>query len=119
MTNLGAEYAPSQALITIVWFHRHAPPESNSSVTSIRVTALVRRQRSNRKLPITKNQRNRFWHIIYGANLWQTYRAIELVKQRNAGYIYITNDRFTNLYDTLPLYFTQELGKLPADCPAN
>lgn len=64
-------------------------------------------------------QSNRFWHIIYGTNLWQTYRAIELAKQRNAGYIYITNDRFANPYDTLPLYFTQILGKLPANCPAN
>ncbi len=68
---------------------------------------------------INNYQPNRFWHIIYGANIWQTYRAIELAKQRNAGYIYITNDRFTNPYDTLPLYLTQILAKLPADCPAN
>lgn len=64
-------------------------------------------------------QPNRFWHIVYGANLRQTYHAVELAKQRNVGYIYITNDQFANPYDTLPRYFTQILGKLPSNCPAN
>ena len=45
---------------------------------------------------------NRFWNIIYGANIGQTYRALDLAKQRNVGYVYITNDQFENPYDTLP-----------------
>lgn len=68
---------------------------------------------------VANYQPNRFWHIVYGLNLQQTYRAIELSKQRNAGYIYLTHDKFDNPYDTLPRYFTQILGKLPANCPAN
>lgn len=64
-------------------------------------------------------QPNRFWHVVYGANIRQTYEAVELAKQRNAGYVYITDDRFANPYDTLSRYLSKELGKLPANCPAN
>jgi hypothetical protein len=41
-------------------------------------------------------------------------RAITLSKQRNAGWVYVTNDVLPNPWDTLPAdpYWTKELDRI-------
>lgn len=60
---------------------------------------------------------NQFWHLVYGtptqANL---ENAVSLSKQRNAGYLYVTNDALPNPWDTLPTgaYWSDELAQTGA-----
>jgi hypothetical protein len=50
----------------------------------------------------------RFWHLIYDVpDVARMARAVELSKQRNAGYVYVTDDRLTadgrnHPWDTIP-----------------
>ena len=56
-----------------------------------------------------------FWHIIYGApNTSAVARAVQLSKQRGAGYVYVTADTLPNPYDTLPTggYWSSELAAI-------
>ncbi len=58
---------------------------------------------------------SRFWHLVYATPDSAAMRhAICLSKQRNAGYVYVTNDVLPNPWDTLPAgppadYWTAEL----------
>jgi len=62
----------------------------------------------------SKYPASRFWHLVYGANEAQMQRAIALSKQRNAGWVYVTNDVLVNPWDTLPAdpYWTNELNRI-------
>ena len=56
----------------------------------------------------------RVWHLIYNvATQAQMEHAIELSKQRNAGYVYVTDDNLPNPWDTLPpvAYWKDELNR--------
>ena len=60
----------------------------------------------------SQNQANgkQFWHLIYAAkSQTDMENAVKLSKQRNAGYVYVTDDVLDNPWDTLPAYFNDEL----------
>jgi hypothetical protein len=49
----------------------------------------------------------RFWHIVYGMRADQLSAALELAKQRNAGWVYLTGE-IANPYASPPQYWTAE-----------
>ena len=52
---------------------------------------------------------DRFWHIVYGMSADQLQAALELAKQRNAGWVYLTEET-GNPYAGPPQYWTAESG---------
>jgi len=50
---------------------------------------------------------DRFWHIIYGMGADQVQTALELAKQRNAGWVYLTQET-SNPYASPPPYWAAE-----------
>jgi hypothetical protein len=50
---------------------------------------------------------DRFWHIVYGMGADQVPEALELAKQRNAGWVYLTNE-ISNSYASPPKYWAAE-----------
>jgi len=50
---------------------------------------------------------DRFWHIVYGMGKDQLQSALDLAKQRNAGWVYLTQET-GNPYDSPPRYWTEE-----------
>lgn len=50
---------------------------------------------------------DRFWHIVYGMSADQLQAALELAKQRNAGWVYLTQ-KTGNPYAGPPDYWTAE-----------
>jgi len=50
---------------------------------------------------------DRFWHIVYGMTADQVGRVLALAKQRNAGWVYLTNE-IGNPYGSPPKYWTEE-----------
>ena len=50
---------------------------------------------------------DRFWHIVYGMGKDQLQSALDLAKQRNAGWVYLTGET-GNPYDSPPGYWTEE-----------
>ena len=52
---------------------------------------------------------DRFWHIIYGMGADQIQAALELAKQRNAGWVYLTQET-GNPYASPPQYWNAEAG---------
>lgn len=53
---------------------------------------------------------NKFWQIVYSTSSADMPNAIALSKQRNAGWVYVTDDGGDNPYDTLPSYWSNELS---------
>jgi len=56
-----------------------------------------------------------FWHIIYGASTSSAMtQAVQLSKQRDAGFVYVTSGGLPNPYDLLPTgsYWTSELAAI-------
>jgi len=49
----------------------------------------------------------RFWHIVYGMSADQLSAALELAKQRNAGWVYLTGE-IANPYASPPQYWAAE-----------
>lgn len=49
----------------------------------------------------------RFWHIVYGMSTDQLPAALELAKQRNAGWVYLTGE-IANPYASPPQYWAAE-----------
>lgn len=45
---------------------------------------------------------NRFWHLIYTTSQSQLPNAVALSRQRNAGWVYVTDDSLPNPWDTVP-----------------
>jgi hypothetical protein len=52
---------------------------------------------------------DRFWHIIYGMSADQLQTALDLAKQRNAGWVYLTQET-GNPYASPPKYWSAEAG---------
>lgn len=52
---------------------------------------------------------DRFWHIIYGLDTDQIPAALQLAKQRNAGWVYLTRET-GNPYASPPDYWAAEAG---------
>jgi hypothetical protein len=50
---------------------------------------------------------DRFWHIVYGMSADQLQEALELAKQRNAGWVYLTQET-GNPYASPPQYWSAE-----------
>ena len=50
---------------------------------------------------------DRFWHIVYGMGQGQLQAALDLAKQRNAGWVYLTQET-GNPYDSPPTYWAAE-----------
>lgn len=50
-----------------------------------------------------------FWHIIHHTNEADLQTIIDLSKQRNAGFVYVTSTGPTNEFDALPMYFEREV----------
>ncbi|MGA9040095.1 MAG: spherulation-specific family 4 protein [Terriglobales bacterium] len=50
---------------------------------------------------------DRFWHIVYGMGANQLQKALDLAKQRNAGWVYLTEEA-GNPYAQPPKYWTAE-----------
>jgi hypothetical protein len=51
----------------------------------------------------------KFYYIIHAvANAARMRRTIKRAKERNVGYVYITNDSLPNPFDTLPIYWDDE-----------
>ncbi|SDX03924.1 spherulation-specific family 4 protein [Nitrosomonas communis] len=48
--------------------------------------------------------KDRFIHIVYDANSDQMKQAFNEADKNHAGHLYITNDRLSNPYDSLPQY---------------
>lgn len=70
---------------------------------------------------------NKLWHIVYDAPDAATMAAVvELSKTRSAGWVYVTDDRMANPYDTMPAadYWAAEqaavaVGTGPSDAPSD
>ena len=54
---------------------------------------------------------DRFWHLVIGTSAADMPNAISLSKNRNAGWVYVTNDNLSNPWDTVPAdpYWSNEL----------
>jgi hypothetical protein len=50
----------------------------------------------------TPKDPRKFWHIIYDVKAQDVPAVIAASRERDAGYIYVTDDVMTNPYDTLP-----------------
>ncbi|MEZ0110760.1 hypothetical protein ABH920_004775 [Catenulispora sp. EB89] len=60
---------------------------------------------------------DQFWHLVYDTPTQADMEnAVSLSKQRNAGYLYVTNDNLPNPWDTLPpgAYWNDELAQAAA-----
>jgi len=51
---------------------------------------------------------DRFWHIVYGMSADRLPAAFALAKQRNAGWVYFTNEAGDNPYASSPRYWSEE-----------
>lgn len=58
----------------------------------------------------------RFAHTIYGTPEGDVSSAVQLSRQRNAGYLFITPDSGANPYDTLPSYWPAEHAAVAGSC---
>jgi hypothetical protein len=52
---------------------------------------------------------NRFWHIIHTTNSSDFNAALNLTRNNNAGWVYITDDVMPNPYHVTPTYWNTEL----------
>ena len=59
---------------------------------------------------VSKYPACRFWQIIYSTSSAEMPNVIALSKERNAGWVYVTDDGGDNPYDTLPSYWSHELS---------
>jgi hypothetical protein len=60
----------------------------------------------------TKYPASRFWHLVHGTSSAQMASALSLSQQRNAGWIYVTDDVMNNPWDTLASYFSSEVSSV-------
>ena len=55
-------------------------------------------------------------HLVYAASSTQMPNAVKLGAARNAGQLFVTNDKLDNPWDTLPSYWTSELSTILTGC---
>ena len=55
---------------------------------------------------------DRFWHIVYGMKAEELTAALALAKQRNAGWVYFTNEAGDNPYASSPRYWPEEAAAI-------
>jgi hypothetical protein len=57
-----------------------------------------------------------FYHVVHTASADQASQALDLAASRRAGYVFVTDAVMPNPYDTLPSYWSSEIGamSLPA-----
>jgi hypothetical protein len=60
----------------------------------------------------------RFAHTVYATTGAVMANAVRLSRQRNAGYVYLTNDVGSNPYSALPNYWPRELAAVAGGCGA-
>ncbi len=60
----------------------------------------------------TKYPANRFWHLVHTTSSAQWSSALSLSQQRNAGWVYVTDDVMNNPWDTLATYFSSEVSSV-------
>jgi hypothetical protein len=60
---------------------------------------------------------SRFANTIYATSGSQVNNALSLSRQRNAGYVYVTNGSGANPYAGLPSYWSAEDSAISEDCP--
>ena len=53
----------------------------------------------------------RFWHLVHGTSQADMATAIRLSKQRNAAWVYVTDDVMDNPWNVLATYWDAELAK--------
>ena len=66
---------------------------------------------------LSSSNPNQFWHLVYDTPTQADMEnAVSLSKQRNAGYLYVTNDNLPNPWDTLPTgtFWSDELTQTGA-----
>ncbi|MDD5392540.1 MAG: spherulation-specific family 4 protein [Thiothrix sp.] len=55
-------------------------------------------------------------HLVYATSAAQMPNAVKLGAVRNAGELFVTNDKLDNPWDTLPSYWTTELSAILTGC---
>ncbi|MFF4704770.1 spherulation-specific family 4 protein [Streptomyces sp. NPDC001288] len=60
---------------------------------------------------------SKIWHLVYDAGKSQMSNAISLSKERNAGYVYVTDDA-GNPWDTVASYWAQEVAAVGGGAPS-
>lgn len=55
---------------------------------------------------------SRFWHLVHTTSSTQMANALSLSQQRNAGWVYVTDDVMNNPWDTLASYFSSEVSSV-------
>lgn len=59
---------------------------------------------------------SRFAHTVYGTSQGDVTAAVQLSRQHNAGYLFLTEDTGANPYDTLPSYWHAEHKTVAGSC---
>jgi len=57
----------------------------------------------------------KFWHILHTTNERDLNETLSLVKQRNAGFVYVTDCQEPNAYFRLPSYWKREVDLISRD----
>lgn len=55
-------------------------------------------------------------HLVYATSSAQMPNAVKLGASRNAGQLFVTDDKLNNPWDTLPSYWTAELSAILSGC---
>ena len=72
----------------------------------------IQKYKSDYKPPVSSFEKNpanqnRIMHMVYGVSSGELGSVVQLSRQRNAGYLFVTDDGGDNPYDALPTYFSQ------------
>jgi hypothetical protein len=59
---------------------------------------------------------DRFWHLIYATSADDLDEALSIARAHRTGYVFVTDDRLPNPWDTLPSYWDRELRAAGSDC---
>jgi hypothetical protein len=57
---------------------------------------------------------SRFWHLVHGTSSGNMATALNLSRQRRAGWVYVTDDVMINPWDTLASYWSAEVADVAA-----
>jgi hypothetical protein len=62
---------------------------------------------------------HRFAHTVFAATRRDLAGAVRLSRERNAGYLYVTDNVAPNPYSALPAYWGHEAPSVAANCPSH